>query len=211
MLNKEELRLLKRKMTFTGRGQVTVNPDLAIIRLGVQTTGENVNAAQQENARISSQILNAVKGLGVNNIKTFQYQIEKLVDYENGNRVDRGFSVRNIFEIKTENLGQVGPIIDTAVLNGANLVEFINFDVAHPDTYYQQALNLAVKNAYQKAKTVASSLKFTFDPIPVLITENVIPAVPYSASFAVREGAYATPIESGSKQIEAYVTVDFIY
>jgi uncharacterized protein YggE len=29
--------------------------------------------------------------------------------------------------------------------------------------------------------------------------------------FAAREGAYSTPIESGSKQIDASVTVEFSY
>lgn len=211
MPNKDETHLPIRRMTFIGRGQVTVNPDLAVIRLGVQTTGDNVTAAQQENARISSQIITAIKGLEVKDIMTYQYQVEKLYDFENGNRIDRGYSVRNIYEIRTENPGQVGAIIDTAVFNGANAVEYISFEVAHPDTYYQQALNLAVKNAYQKARTVASGMKFSFDPLPIQITENTVQPFPFSASFAIREGAYPTPIESGSKQIEASVTVEFRY
>jgi uncharacterized protein YggE len=50
-----------------------------------------------------------------------------------------------------------------------------------------------------------------YDPIPILITENSNQPTPFSPAFAVREGAYTTPIESGSKQIEAFVTVEFAY
>jgi uncharacterized protein YggE len=209
--NKEEQHSFLRKMIFTGKGQVTVNPDLAIIHLGVQTTADNVTEAQSENAKISQQILDAVKGLGVTDIKTYQYQIEKLYDYENGQRIDRGYSVRNVIEIRTSNIGQVGTIIDTAVGAGANIVDLISFEVARPEIYYQQALNLAVRNAYQKAKSVSSELRIIFDPIPILITETSTQPTPFSPAIALREGAYTTPIESGNKQIEANVTVEFVY
>jgi uncharacterized protein YggE len=200
-----------KKMILGGKGQVTVNPDQAIIRLGVLTTGDSVTAAQTDNARISQQVLDNLKKFGNIDIKTYQYQIEKLYDYENGNRIDRGYSVRNIFEIHTGNVGQAGVIIDNAVYNGANIVDLVSFDVAAPDKYYQQALKLAVNNAYDKAKAVSTSLKIMFDPVPILITENSTQPMPFTPMFAAREGAYSTPIESGSKQIDASVTVEFSY
>lgn len=209
--NKEDIQMRERRMVLSGSGQVTVTPDLAILRLGVQTEGDNVTAAQAENAKISQQVLEAIKKLGVTDIKTYQYQIEKQYDFENGIRIDRGYSVRNVYEVRTPNVGQAGFIIDTAVYNGANIVDLISFDVAEPDRYYQQALSLAVNNAYQKAKTISSSLRVPFDPIPVLITENSIQPVSYTPVYMARGGEYATPIESGSKQIEATVTVEFTY
>lgn len=211
MMSKEETRPSFKKMVFTGTGEVSANPDLAIIHLGVLTTGGNVTDAQSENAEISLHVLEALRQLGVTDIKTFQYQIEKLYDYQNGTRIDRGYSVRNVFEIRTGNIGQVGTIIDTAVANGANIVDFISFDIAEPDIYYQQALNLAVKNAILKAKNVASSLRIMYDPIPILISENSIAPIPFTPAFTMRGGTAPTPIESGSKQITASVTVEFAY
>ena len=208
---KENEQLPYNKMIVTGRGQVTVTPDLAILRLGVQTTGDDLSTAQSDNARISQNVLTALRQLGITDIKTYQYQIEKLYDYENGNRIDRGYSVRNILEIRMENMNLVGTAIDIAVNSGANVVEFINFEVADPDIYYQQALNLAVKNAYQKAKSISESLRVMINPIPILITENSAPPIPFSSMYMAREGAFTTPIEPGNKQIEANVTAEFIY
>ena len=73
-----------RKMVLTGTGQIKADPDIAILRLGVQTNGEDVTKAQSDNAMISQNVLDAIKELGVSDIKTFQYQIEKVYDYENG-------------------------------------------------------------------------------------------------------------------------------
>ncbi|MDF2942175.1 MAG: hypothetical protein K0S01_1033 [Herbinix sp.] len=199
------------KMTLTGKGQVTALPDLAILRLGVQTTGDNLTDAQSENARISQNVINALKQLGITDLKTYQYTIEMLYDYQNGARIDKGYSVRNVFEIRTSNLGLVGTIIDTAVNYGANVVEFVNFEVSNPDLYYQEALNLAINDAYHKAKSISSNLRIMVNPIPTMITENSTPPTPFSSIFLAREGAFTTPIEPGNKQIEAAVTVEFTY
>lgn len=195
-------------MTLTGEGQVSATPDIAIIRLGVETTGQNLVDAQSENARISNKVFDSLTDMGVSEIKTFQYTIDKNITYENGTRVDHGFVVRNIFEIKTNELDQTGEIIDTAVSNGANIVEFITFQVSNPDFYYKQALNMAVGNALSKSKSIAMYLGLPSNPVPFKIVENNM-TIPTPLS-TFRERA-ATPIVAGSYQISASVTVAFYY
>jgi uncharacterized protein YggE len=197
-------------MTLTGTGHVTVTPDVAVIRLGVQTTGANLSVAQQENAMLSQAVLQALQQLGISDIKTFQYSIDKIYDTENNQRIDKGYLVRNIFEIRTRAIDQVGKLIDNAVNQGANVVDFINFEASDTNYYYLQALNLAVINAIQKAKSIGNTLGINSVPVPNHITENSTAPVPYR-NFAMREGAFTTPIEPGNIQIEATVTVDFIY
>lgn len=201
----------QRKMILIGKGQVMVTPDLGRIRIGVQTNSDSVAIAQEDNARISQAVIDSLKNLGITEIQTVQYQIEQLYDFQNGERIDRGYQVRNVVEVVLDDINLIGTAIDTAVINGANIVDSITFDVADPEVYYQQALNIAVRDAIYKAKSVASSLKSMFDPIPVMITENSTTPIPYSRNFAMREGAFATPIEPGSNQIDASVTVEFIY
>jgi uncharacterized protein YggE len=109
-------------------------------------------------------------------------------------------------------LEEVGRVIDTAVYYGANIVESVTFDVEDPSLYYQQALNLAVENAIQKADSIADDLQLNVQPVPVLITENTVTPIPFKTNFAMRgEIAYSTPVEPGNMQIEANVTVEFLY
>ena len=198
-------------MILNGNGQLTAIPDITILRLGVVTTGDNVTIAQQENARISQDVIQSIQQLGVEDIKTFQYVIDRLYDYENGTRIDRGYSIRNIFEIRITDMNLVGTVIDTAVNSGANAVDFINFEVSALDYIYQQALNLAVRNAYQKAQSISASLGTRINPVPKSIIEDSTAPIPYSSMFTAREDLFATPIEPGDKQITASVTVEFIY
>lgn len=197
-------------MTLAGNGEVTATPDLAILRLGVQTTGENLTDIQNENARVSQAVLQALEQLNITDIKTYQYSIDKLYEYENGKQIDKGYSVRNIFEIRTSNLEQVGNVIDTAVYYGANVVDLIEFVVSDSNYYYFQALDLAIKDAYQKAIMIATSLGVTNTPVPIRINESSAAPMP-SLDLVRRESAIATPIEPGSKQIKASVVMKFLY
>lgn len=194
-------------MTLTGHGQMSVAPDIAIIRLGVQTTGENLAQIQADNARSSQAIIQVLQRMGITEIKTFQYSIDKVYDYVEGRQIDRGYSVRNILEIRTNNLDAVGTIIDASVNAGANIVDLISFDLSNREYYYQQALNMAIMNAIQKANSITMNLGLSSSPVPVKIVENTaMPFLPVQREFVA-----ATPIVPGTLMVEANVTVDFVY
>ena len=198
--------LHNRTMILTGLGEINVVPNIAVIHLGVETRGENLVNIHAENAQITQSIIQALQRMGVSDIKTYQYSINKIYDYEDGRQIDRGYSVRNILEIRTTNLDKVGNIIDTAVNLGANVVELISFDISNREYYYQQALNMAVMNAIQKAKSIAMNLGLSAEPIPMKITENCTPPI---QPFFRQELAATTPIMPGNIRIEANVTVEF--
>ncbi len=198
--------LHNKTMILTGHGQVSAAPDTAIIRLGVQTTGENLAQIQADNARRSQSIIQVLQRMGVSDIKTSQYSIDKVFDYVEGRQIDRGFSVRNILEIRTSNLDAVGTIIDAAVNAGANIVDFISFDISNREYYYQQALNMAIMNAIQKANSITRNLGLSSTAVPVKIVENTAMPFPVQRDFAA-----ATPIIPGTLNVEANVTVDFVY
>ena len=210
MLNPSMISTAVNIMTLTGHGEVTTVPDLAILRLGVQTTGEHLTDIQYENARVSQAVLKALEQLNITDIKTYQYTIDKLYEYVDGKQIDKGYSIRNIFEIRTSNLDQVGQLIDTAVYYGANIVDFIEFEVSDSNTYYFQALDLAIENAFQKAYMIAKSYGLTDSPVAIRINETSTVPMPY-VNVVSRENAIATPIEPGSKQIKASVIIKFLY
>ena len=199
--------LHNKTMILTGHGKISVAPDTAIIRLGVQTTGENLAQIQADNARRSQSIIQALQRMGVSDIKTSQYSIDKVYDYVEGRQIDRGFSVRNILEIRTNNLDAVGAIIDAAVNAGANVVDLIAFDISNREYYYQQALNMAIMNAIQKANSITRNLGLSSSAVPIKIVENTAMSFPVQREFA----AATTPIVPGTLNVEANVTVDFIY
>ena len=104
---------------------------------------------------ISQAVLQSLQQLGITDINTYEYNINKIYEYEDSMQIDKGYSARNILEIKTNNLGQVGYVIDTAVYYGANIVDLVHFDILDKEVYYLQVLNLAIENAIRKADSIA--------------------------------------------------------
>jgi uncharacterized protein YggE len=200
---------VQNSMILNGTGVVDAIPDATVIRLGVETTGERLEEVQDENARLAQSLLQSLNQLGITNIRTVQYSINRLFDFQADERIDRGYSVRNIFEIRAPGIDQAGIIIDAAVNNGANVVDFIDFDVTNAESYYHAALNLATRSAYRKAVSIGDDLGVNVNPIPLRITENT--AVPFPVNtFLAREGTI-TPIEPGARQISASVTAEFLF
>ncbi|QHI71662.1 SIMPL domain-containing protein [Aminipila terrae] len=195
-------------MTLTGQGLITAPPDLAVIRLGVQTTGTNVSQIQSENAQIIQNIVQALSQFESAEMKTIEYSIDRLYEYQNGNPIDKGYQVKHILEIKTGNIDEAGKIIDTAVEMGANIVDSIFFVLADSELFYQQALNLAVDNAIQKSRSVSANIHIKLNPVPIRIIENSIS--PAAIPLLPRQ-IVSTPVISGELTIQAFITADFVY
>ena len=198
--------LHNKTMVLTGHGEISTAPDTVVIRLGVETRGESLSQIQADNARTSQSVIQTLQRMGITDIKTSQYSIDKVYDFVEGRRIDRGYSVRNILEIRTTNLEAAGSIIDAAVIAGANIVDLITFDVSNREYYYKQALNMAIMNAIQKANSITMNLGLSSTAVPIKIVENTaMPFQPVQREFA------ATPIMPGTMNIVANVTVDFVY
>lgn len=195
-------------MTLSGQGQVAASPNLAIIHLGVETTGFDLTAMQAENARIIEAVTQALRAMGISDIKTVQYSIDKNYIFENGRQIDRGYTIRHILEIRSNQIDDVGRVVDTAVMMGANRVEFIAFDLSDRDSYYRQALNLALEDAQKKAISISRSLRIQVDLIPIRIVENS--TLPIAPLLFQREAA-GTQILPGTLLIEASITAEFSY
>lgn len=196
-----------------GKGIVNVKPDSAEVIIGVITENVQLETAQQENASITTQVINSIISIGVlpNQIQTESYTIRTEYDYIDGKQVFKDYEVSNNLKILITDVRSIGEIIDTAVKNGANNVNSINFIVSNDKRYYYQSLIMAVTDAQNKANVMANKLNVRLDPTPVQIRElsrdNIAPL--QSATF--KSASISTPIEAGENKIISEVEVIFRY
>ena len=198
----------------TGDGEVAIQPDSASVNLGVITERRELVAAQQQNSLEVTKVINSLVSLGINqgHIQTLDYRIESDYDYEQGKQIFRGYKVTHMLQVKMEDLALVGKVVDTGVENGVNYVSNVQFSVKNKEHVYQQALILALNNAIEKAKTIASSLRVTLLPTPSSIVEigtNIQTPFNHPGTF-VKEIS-STQFEPGQIVVKASVLVDFHY
>ena len=149
------------KVTVAGEAVTRVEPDAAVLVLSVVTQSSQAITAQQENARKSEAVTNAVKTNGGSNveIKTSDYALQPQYDYrENSLPKIIGYNARNSVIVTATDLKNVGAIIDAASTAGANSVDSVSFVLRQTSPARGQALADATQQAMNKARSIAQAL-----------------------------------------------------
>lgn len=201
----------QRNMSVTGTASLSAEPDIAKVELQVVTENMELAAAQHENNRNMNQVIQALLKIGISqeNIQTTVYNIYPKYDYVDGVQEFRGYEVTHEVAVTIEDISQTGKVIDTAVKNGVNRVTDIQFILSDRDDQYQQALSLALRNAYSKAQTLAATMKLNVMPLPVQIDENITEAPTVYKTFATAEAS--TNIQPGQLKINAQIDAKFLF
>lgn len=195
-----------------GEGKLTAVPDQAVITLGVVTEKTELRTAQSDNVTAITGIIQSIRQLNVpqEQIQTVEYRIDTHYDYIDGKQIFRGYQVTHMLQITTSHVGQAGTIVDTAVENGANHIGGITYYVAQPAYYEKQALSLAVRNAMDKALTVAHTMGITIEVVPSRVQElNHSGFAPMPLAASAMKTSAATPLQPGQLTITASVRAWF--
>ena len=152
----------------TGEGTITLEPDLALVNIGVETEARTVVEARDEAANAMDAIVNAVKARGLQDrdIQTRSFNIYPMYDYvevtELGRRTSKrvlvGYRVSNSAIIKVRDLTVVGDIIDDVATAGgdATRIDGVSFTVEDPRPYMVDLRAAAVGDALAKAQHFAT-------------------------------------------------------
>jgi hypothetical protein len=147
-----------RAISVSGTAVVNVKPDRALIQLGVQSNGRSAKEAQARNSATINQVTRALKALGIESIDiaTDWYTIEPLYeDYESLHI--KGYRIHNIIQITIRDVNKTNDAIVASFQAGANQVENVEFYTSELRKYRDQAREMAMKAATEKAKALATT------------------------------------------------------
>ena len=147
-----------RSVQVSGVAVVNVTPDRALIKLGVQSNGKSAKEAQAKNSITINQVTMALKSLGIEakDIATNWYTIEPL--YEDYDSLSiKGYRIYNIVEVTMRDAGKSNDAIIAAFQAGANQVVDVQFYTSELRKYRDQARELAIKAAKEKADALSST------------------------------------------------------
>ena len=203
------------KVTVAGEATTRVEPDTATLTISVVTQSGQALTAQQENARKSKAVADAVKAkAAAAEIKTSDYTLQPQYDYRD-NKLPKiiGYNARNSVIVTMTDLQGVGAVIDAASQAGANSIDGIAFTLKQTSPARGQALADATQQAMNKANSIAQALG---GHVARVVEENEASTVSgegfnqymmdRSAGLSSRAAtALATPVESGPLNIKANV------
>lgn len=147
-----------RSVNVSGTAVVNVIPDRALIQLGVQSNGATPQKVEAANSSTINKIVRALKAQGVEekDIVTDSYVIQPLYDDYDSLYI-KGYRIYNIVAITLRDISKVNKVIGAALNAGANQVINVEFYLSNLRKYRDQARDLAMKAATEKADDLASA------------------------------------------------------
>tara|TARA_Y100001968_G_scaffold332694_1_gene391849 strand:+ start:505 stop:1347 length:843 start_codon:yes stop_codon:yes gene_type:complete len=210
-------------ISVSGQGSKMVEPDLALLNVGVEVFAETVTLARNTAAKSiedieSSLFKNKVSQIDV---QTNRFDISPRYDYEeitvNGRRIGSqilvGYTVTNSLKVKIRNLDKVGKIIDDASNAGGDFtrINSISFSVDDPSSHQSELRELAIQEALEKASHYADLTGIILGPV-LLLSEagsSVASSFENYGMRAMASAPYSTSITGGELELSLTVNVMF--
>jgi len=147
-----------RSVQVSGAAVVNVTPDRAQVQLGVQSNGTAPDEVQKANFQEIQKVINAVRSLGVEakDIATDYYIVYPVYD-DNNSLLIKGYRIDNTVSITLRDVSLVDDVILAALKVGANEVQDVQFYTSDLRKYRDQARELAMKAAFEKAQALAQA------------------------------------------------------
>lgn len=202
-------------IAVTGFGRTAVAPDRVTFNVAVQTVGQTVDEAVNENNAKIKEVIAALKKAGATDrdIRTSNFTIYPQQDYQQG-KLPRilGYNVSNNITVTRPNPAEASKLLQAAINAGVNQSSGLNFEVSDPARGRDAGLKAAFDDAKSKATLLAQAAGRTLGPaISIGEGGNVgaPPPRPYGAVMAAKAEVSEVPVESGVQENTYTVSVVF--
>jgi uncharacterized protein YggE len=144
----------------TGEGEVKVEPDQVRLRFGIETFGPKLADVQNENAKRSAALIDALKKKGVKaaDIQTEAVQINPRYDFDKAKRKFVEYTAHKSFVVTLNNVAGYGDALGAALDAGVDEVGGLEFLSSRMNALKDEARKAAVLDAKKRADLLAGAL-----------------------------------------------------
>jgi uncharacterized protein YggE len=212
-------------VTVLGEGSVMVQPDTAVVQIGLTVQKETLQDTLDEANATMEAIITSLTDQGIDgeDIQTTSFNVYAVRDYAKESTAQLppvvGYNVSNQVSVKVRDLEwesgmpseRIAQVIGTAIDAGANDIYGISFSVEDKTAVESQARAQAVENAGERAAELAASAGKSVGEV-IAMSEGVsYEAIPYAGRDMAMQGGGAggAPIMGGSVEVQIEVSVTY--
>ena len=155
-------------LAVSGEAEVSVVPDMAVVRFGIVNEAEEATEARRRNGELAAQAMNAVRELGIEErkiqLQALSLQPKRERDPETRQMREVGYEATRMVAVEVMDLEQLPELIALVVEQGANRLRGIQYDLSDRTEAEHDALRQAIEAAQAKADVMASALGVTRGP-----------------------------------------------
>lgn len=207
----------QRILTVNGTGTVDIQPDIAMIHVGVSSKDENVTDALDENTSKANAIKQTLLDLGVaeediqtSNFNLYPQQQQSMpATPEEPAESQTVFVVQNTVSITVRELNSLGEILAAVVDEGANTINGINFSLEDASAAIAEARRKAIADAEEQAQAIAEAAGVQLGEITSININDSSAPVAKSSAAMEQPADSNVPISSGTLTVQ--VTANITY
>lgn len=142
----------------SGTASVDAVPDMATLTIEVSISAKDAAQAKKQVDERVVQYVNFLQKSGVEkkDISAANLNTQPEYDYlKTGGSVLKGYRAVRQVQVTVRQLEKLNTLLDGALQAGLNEIRAVEFGVANPETYRQQARQKAIENATQQAAALA--------------------------------------------------------
>ena len=197
-----------RSVSVTGTASVQAVPNRAGLEVSVSSDAATAKAAMAANADKAARVLAALRAAGVAKQDLQTDNVSVSPRWNDRGRQD-GFTATNSVQVKVRDVAQTGAILDAAVGAGATETSGPSFDQGNREELYRNALKAAFDDARAKAAALAGEAGASLGPVVRIEESPVATPVILPAYGAADRTPTQTPVEPGTQDVQATVSVTF--
>jgi len=199
-----------------GTSEVRVVPDRAVIEVGVEKQDPRASLAKHAEDAAARKILAALRANGIDekDVQTTYLSLQQQSSYVKKQRVYY-FVASQTMSVTVRDISKLDTLLEALVRAGGNRIDSIEYEVSDLRKYRDQARDLAVKAAREKAEALAKALGQDIgraqqvEEVPDLSYRYANPTSNVFYESAERAKAAGPSLAAGQKTISASVTVQF--
>jgi uncharacterized protein YggE len=204
-------------ITVVGQGSTRVEPDIARVSVGVETSAETVAEAVALNEAQMQGVLAALEEAGIpaKDIQTTNYSISLDRYSEPTPRTSEEqaplvYRVSNMVNVTIRDLELVGTVLDAVIEGGANNIWGVSFTIEDPSAAQAEARADAVADARERAEALAELNGVALGPVMSISEVVGGGGIPLSYDLVVeRAAAGAGSVSPGELEISYQVQVAY--
>ncbi|CAB4856645.1 unannotated protein [freshwater metagenome] len=205
--------VVKRSITVSGHGKVTIKPDTATLSLGISVTAGKANDALRQAATKADTLVKVLTSAGVSKDDIQTSGLYLYPQYAGDGRTISGYNASNTMTVTIRKIADTGTIIDAAgaLIGNEVTVGGISFSLANTDAAMADARKAAVADAKLRADQYAGAAQASVGQV-LTISEVSSPTTPIyyqSGDKATSGGVAPTPVLPGTQDVTVDVTVVF--
>lgn len=204
-------------VTVAAGASVEVVADIASISFGVRESAPTASEATRALGTSTQSVVDALRAAGVgqdDELSVSSVQLRRRTD-RHGNLIE--YVATSNVKVKTEDLEEMGAIIDAGVAGGADSLGGLRYDVKDRTAAVEQALTEAMQFARLKANALATAAGRTVGTALIISEYNSRPPRTVSVAGtrggtsggAAADAASYVPVEPPTLDAEARITVTF--